>query len=542
MNNANYVVPNPVNEKVYGYDPGSNERLLLKEEIKRQSSLEVEVPLIIGGEEVKTGNLVKIVSPHDHKHVLGHCHMAGEKELKMATEAAMDFKKSWAELDWQQRASIFLKMAELITIKYRYILNAATMLNQSKNVFQAEIDSTCELADFLRFNSKYMEKIYSEQPESSAGVWNRLEYRALEGFILAITPFNFTAIAGNLVTAPAMMGNTVVWKPATTALLSGHYLTKLYKEAGLPDGVVNFVPTSGKLISENVIPNPNLAGVHFTGSTDVFKSIWQETAKNIDKYVSFPRIVGETGGKDFVFMHKSASANDVAVALVRGSYEYQGQKCSAASRAYIPASRWEEVKTLVGGYIDNIKTGDVKDFSNLCNAVIDEKSFDKTMQYLDDVKKSNEAEIVFGGNGDKSKGYFIEPTLIKAKSADYITMKEELFAPVLTVFVYDDDKLEETLALVDDCPYALTGAIFGNDRFEITKMANALVNSAGNFYINDKPTGAVVGQQPFGGSRGSGTNDKAGSYLNLIRWSSPRTIKETFVPAQAVDYPFMIED
>lgn len=540
MINSNIRVPNPVNEPVYEYSPGSPEREKIDAELKRQYEKTIEIPVIVGGREIFTGNTMEAVSPHEHGHVLANAHLAGEEEISQAIQAAMKAKEQWAALPWQQRVSIFLKMAELITTKYRYILNAATMLNQSKTIHQAEIDATCETADFLRYNAKFMQDIYSQQPESAPGTWNSMDYRPLEGFVLAISPFNFTSIAANLVAAPAMMGNTVLWKPSRTALVSGYYLMQLYKEAGLPDGVVNFLPSSGKVLSEVAVKHPQLGGIHFTGSTGVFSQLWKGVAENLENYVSYPRLVGETGGKDYIFMHKSADEDEVAAALVRGAFEYQGQKCSACSRAYIPQSHWDSVRNKLVGMMDEIKMGDVRDFRNFFNAVIDETSFDNTMEYIREAASSPDADIIAGGEGDKRGGYFIQPTLIQALKPDYVTMKEELFAPVLTIYVYPDDKMDETLDALDNTtPYALTGGIFARDRYVIDNLLKRLRNTAGNFYINDKPTGAVVGQQPFGGSRASGTNDKAGSMLNLLRWTSPRTIKENFVPSTDFRYAFM---
>jgi 1-pyrroline-5-carboxylate dehydrogenase len=540
MINNTIRTPDPVNEPVLDYAPGSPEREKLQKELDRQYNTKIEIPVIIGGKEVFTGNTIDVVCPHDHQKVLGVSHQAGEKEIAMAIESAIKAKEHWEALQWEHRAAIFLKMAELITTKYRYILNAATMLNQSKTPYQAEIDAACEFADFLRFNAKYLEEIYKTQPQSSPGVWNQLEYRPLEGFVIAISPFNFTSIAGNLVSAPASMGNTVIWKPSRTSLLSSYYLMELYKEAGLPDGVVNFIPCSGRVLSKIALKHPQLGGIHFTGSTDVFSTLWKGIAENLRTYNSYPRLVGETGGKDYIFMHNSADEQEVATALVRGAFEYQGQKCSACSRAYIPASKWAGVKEKTLAMVKQIKMGDPLDFKTFFNAVIDETAFDSTMKYIKDAKASSDAEIVCGGNGDKSKGYFIEPTIIQALRPDYITMKEELFAPVLSIFVYDDDKVDETVEIIDKTsPYALTGAIFARDRYMISHLLKKLRNTAGNFYINDKPTGAVVGQQPFGGSRASGTNDKAGSFLNLLRWTSPRTIKENFVPSTQYEYPYM---
>lgn len=545
MPNAIFQIPIPNNEPILPYDPESEERILLKAELDEQYNNKIEIPIIIGGKEITTGDKGFCVCPHEHSHILAEYHKAGEKEIKLAIEAAMNAKKGWEALSWNERAAIFLKASDLISIKYRFILNAATMLNQSKSPMQAEIDSACELADFFRFNAYYMQNIYEEQPlHNPQGIWNRMEYRPLEGFIFAVSPFNFTSIAGNLPAAPAMMGNTVIWKPASTSVLSGYYIMKLFQEAGLPDGVINFVPGSGKVVGDSVITNKNLAGIHFTGSNNVFNHMWKTIGNNLDKYKEYPRLVGETGGKDFIFVHSSAISIQTAVALVRGSFEYQGQKCSAVSRAYIPKSLWPEIEKYMKKMIDDIKThqtGDPRAFK-FFNAVIDESSFDNTMKYIEDAKGSSDADIIIGGTGDKSKGYFIEPTVIQAKTPDYVTMQVELFAPVLTIYVYDDDKYVETLEICDKTsPYALTGAIFATDRHAIAMANEKLKYAAGNFYINDKPTGAIVGQQPFGGSRASGTNDKAGFYTNLLRWVSPRTIKENFIPAEVYEYPFMEE-
>ena len=472
--------------------------------------------------------------------MLATFHEAGEAEVRLAIDAALAAKKAWEATPWEDRAAIFHKMASLISTKYRYILNAATMLGQSKSAFQAEIDSTCETADFFRYNAKFMEDIYRQQPISDPHVWNRVHYRALEGFVFAVTPFNFTAIGANLATAPVIMGNTVVWKPASTSVLSNYYLMQLFKEAGLPDGVINFIPGPGPLIGKVVLEDPSFAGLHFTGSTGVFNSMWKTISGNLERYRSYPRIVGETGGKDFVFMHASGDVNETAAAVVRAGFEYQGQKCSACSRVYVPASQWPALEARLKELLGQIHMGDVRDFRNFFNAVIDEKAFDNTMRYLELVKTSPEAEVLWGGHGDKSVGYFIEPTLIRTTNPKFVTMQEEIFAPVVTLFVYEDDRLEETLKVLDETsPYALTGAIFARDRYVINQLTAALANAAGNFYINDKPTGAVVGHQPFGGARASGTNDKAGSFLNLIRWTSPRTIKESFTPPTDISFPFL---
>ena len=481
-----------------------------------------------------------MLMPHNHQHQLGTYHKAGPEEVKMAIDAALKARKMWEDTPWDERVAITLRAAELVSKKYRYILNAATMLNQSKSVHQSEIDAACESADFLRFNPYYMNVIYGEQPLSTRDTLNQLEFRPLEGFVFAITPFNFTSISANLPTAPAVMGNTVVWKPASTAILSGYYLMQLFKEAGFPDGVINFIPGSGPKIGEQVLGNEHLAGVHFTGSTGVFRDIWKKIGNNIDNYRTYPRIVGETGGKDFIFAHSSANTKEVATAIVRGAFEYQGQKCSAASRSYIPKHMWPEIKDYIGEMLSEITQGDPRDFKHFMNAVIDENSFDKIMRYINRAKESPAAEIVFGGTGDKSVGYFIKPTIILAADPRYETMEEEIFGPVMTVFLYDEVEFEQTLHLCDQTsPYALTGAIFAHERAAIIKASQILTHAAGNFYINDKPTGAVVGNQPFGGGRASGTNDKAGSHINLHRWTNPRTIKENLCPPVDYKYPYM---
>jgi 1-pyrroline-5-carboxylate dehydrogenase len=540
MSNAIFSLPESHNEPILPYAPGSKERALLKAELERQYSQELDIPLIIGGREVRTGKTQLAVCPHDHQHVLARYHEAGEAEVHQAIAAAMAAKEDWEATPWEDRAAIFHKMASLISSKYRYILNAATMLNQSKSAFQAEIDSTCETADFFRFNAKFMEDIYKHQPISDPHVWNRVHYRALEGFVFAVTPFNFTAIGANLATAPAIMGNTVVWKPASTSILSNYYLMQLFKEAGLPDGVINFIPGRGSMIGKIALEDRDFAGLHFTGSTGVFNSMWKTIADNLGRYRCYPRIVGETGGKDFIFMHASGDAAEVSAAIVRAGFEYQGQKCSACSRVYIPATRWAEVKGQVLALLAEVKMGDPRDFRNFFNAVIDEAAFDNTMKYIELARNAKDAQIIAGGKGDKSKGYFIEPTVILTTDPKFVTMEEEIFAPVVTIYVYDDAKLDETLKILDETsPYALTGAIFAKDRYVINHLTQVLANSAGNFYINDKPTGAVVGHQPFGGARSSGTNDKAGSFLNLIRWTSPRTIKESFTPPVDIKFPFL---
>ena len=533
-------VPKAYNEPVLSYKPGSPERAELKAMLKQLKSEEVEIPMIIGGKPVTTGDKVAIHPPHELKHTLGYYHKGDASHVTMAIEAALEARKTWHNMPWEQRAAIFLRVADLISGPYRAKINAATMLAQSKTVFQAEIDAACELADFFRFNVQYMTEIYSQQPDSSKGVWNRLEYRPLEGFVYALTPFNFTSIAGNLPGAPALMGNVVVWKCSNTQVYSAKVIMDIFMEAGLPDGVINLVFVSGPVAGKTVMEHPDFAGFHFTGSTGVFQHIWKTIGSNISRYKSYPRIVGETGGKDFVMVHDSANVDQVVTALVRGAFEFQGQKCSAASRAYIPDTMWDELKEKLIVQVKTIKMGNPEDFTNFMTAVIDEASFDKLSMFIDNAKKDADAEIIVGGGYDKSEGYFIEPTVIQALDPHYVTMEEELFGPVLTIYVYEADKYEETLELLDSTsPYGLTGAVFAKDRYAVDLAVKKLVNAAGNFYINDKPTGAVVGQQPFGGARASGTNDKAGSSLNLIRWVSPRTIKETFVPPTDYRYPFM---
>ena len=543
MNNAIYNFREPKNEPVLSYKPGSQERIMLEEELKIQKNQVIDIPLIIGGKEIRTGRTGKVVMPSDHNHVLATYHMATEKEVTLAINAALDAKCEWMTLSWMERAAVMAKAAELLSKKYRYQINAATMLGQGKNVLQAEIDSACEVIDYLRFNIHFASLIYQEQPISESENINRLEYRPLEGFIFTVTPFNFTAIASNLNTSVALMGNTTVWKPATTSLLSNYYLMKVFQEAGLPDGVINFVPGSGSLISSIVLKHRDLAGIHFTGSNSTFNSLWKQVSDNLQNYKSYPKLVGETGGKDFIFAHASASTLELATAIVRGSFEYQGQKCSAASRAYIPESIWPETKKHIMRMTSEIRIGDESDFRNYVNAVIDESSFDKIMSYINKAKSAGDAQIITGGKGDKSKGYFIEPTVIETKDPHFFTMEEEIFGPVMSIYVYKDDKFDDALTLCDETsPYGLTGAIFSNDKYAMIKACRALRYAAGNFYINDKPTGAMVGQQPFGGARASGTNDKAGSHLNLLRWVSPRTIKETLIPATDYKYPFMEQD
>jgi len=540
MKDAVFTFPQPANEPVKTYLKGSPEREALEAELKRQSALEIEIPLIIGGKEVRTGNMGKVVMPHDHKHVLATYHKAGPAEVQMAIDAAMKAHKEWSETDWTIRAAILIKAAELISTKYRALMNAATMLGQSKNFYQAEIDSTCELIDFLRYNAAYASELYAFQPKSVKGQINSVEYRALEGFVFAVTPFNFTSIASNLNMSPVMMGNVTLWKPSSTAILSNYYLMQIYKEAGLPDGVINFLPGQGSVIGKEVFASKYLAGVHFTGSSATFNNLWKQVASNLENYISYPRLVGETGGKDFIFVHPSAVAADVATAAFCGSFEFQGQKCSAASRMYIPKSLWPETLAGMKAFAKEAKMGDVCDPDNFINAVIDETSFDNIAANIEYARNSKDAEIVIGGKCDKSKGYFVEPTVIVTTDPHFKTMEEEIFGPVLTVYVYDDADVDKAVDLCDTTsPYGLTGAVFGQDRMAVQSVADRLRYAAGNFYINDKPTGAVVGLQPFGGSRASGTNDKAGGQFNLIRWVIPRAIKETLVPARGFKYPYM---
>jgi 1-pyrroline-5-carboxylate dehydrogenase len=533
-------VPLPINEQVRSYAPGTPERTALKAKLTELASQEVEIPLLIGGKEVRTGKTAKNVMPHKHGHTLATCHWAGPHEIESAIRAAKEARKEWASWRWEERATVLLRAAELLATTWRDTLNAATMLCQSKTPHQAEIDAACELIDFYRFNVQFAERLYQEQPLSAAGMWNRVEYRELEGFVYAITPFNFTSIAGNLPTSPALMGNTVIWKPGRTTIYTGYYIAKLLEAAGMPPGVINFVPGDSGQITEMVLSNPEFAGVHFTGSTAVFQSFWRTIGENVHKYRSYPRIVGETGGKDFIVAHASADVDALITAIVRGAFEYQGQKCSAASRAYIPDSMWNVMKDRLLSEVHAIPMGDVSDFRNFMGAVIDEKAFKKITSYIDDARNSPDAEILVGGESDSSEGYFIRPTIIQAKRPDYRSMSEEIFGPVLTVYVYPESRWAETLDLVDSTShYALTGALFANDRRAISQAHVALRQAAGNFYVNDKPTGAVVGQQPFGGARGSGTNDKAGSGLNLVRWVSARTVKELFVPPTDYRYPYM---
>jgi len=540
MSNGIFNVPVAANEPIYDYAPGTPEREALLASYKAQFNAQVDVPMYIGGEEVRTGNTGNLTPPHDHQHVIGTFHKGDASHVEAAIEAALAAKDRWSNMPWEHRASIFLKAAELISGKYRYKINAATMLAQGKNCFQSEIDSVCELADFLRFNVEYMTQIYSEQPESSPGVWNRMEYRPLEGFVFALTPFNFTAIAGNLPSSAALMGNTVVWKPANSQIYSANVVMEIFREAGLPDGVINLVYVSGPVAGDVIFEHKDFAGIHFTGSTGVFQNLWKTIGNNIHKYRSYPRIVGETGGKDFVVAHPSAKSKEVSTALSRGAFEFQGQKCSAASRAYIPQSMWPAVKEELLADLATFKMGTPEDMGNFIGAVIDEKAFDKIASYIEYVKEQSDAEIIAGGGYDKSKGYFIEPTVVVTTNPKFRTMVEEIFGPVLTIYVYADADWDSMLDLVDSTSeYALTGSIFSGDRYMAIEATNRLDNAAGNFYINDKPTGAVVGQQPFGGARGSGTNDKAGSYLNLLRWVNARTIKETLVPPTDYRYPFL---
>lgn len=540
MNNAIFSFPLPANEPVKSYLKGSPERVALEAELKRQSDTVIDIPLIIGGKEVRTGNIGKVVMPHDHQHVLATYHKAGEKEVKMAIEAAKEAHKEWSNIDWTVRASIMLKIADLLAGKYRAVVNAACMLGQSKNIFQAEIDSACETIDFFRYNVSFACKIYSSQPKSAPGQINSVEYRPLEGFVMAVTPFNFTSIASNLNMSPVLMGNTTIWKVSTTSILSNYYLMKIYEEAGLPAGVVNFLCGSGAVIGKCAIESPDLAGIHFTGSSATFNSLWKQVGENIGHYKSYPRLVGETGGKDFIFVHPSAKANEVANAAFCGSFEFQGQKCSAASRMYIPASLWGEVLEGMKKRAAEVKMGDVCDPENYINAVIDEASFDNIASHIEFAKKAKDAKIVLGGKCDKSKGYFVEPTVIETSNPHYKSLEEEIFGPVLTVYVYEDKDVDEAVKLCDTTsPYGLTGAVFGQDRMAVQKIADSLRYAAGNFYINDKPTGAVVGLQPFGGSRASGTNDKAGGEFNLIRWTIPRAIKETLISPTDFRYTYM---
>lgn len=538
-----FNVPTPVNEPVKEYRPNSPERIALKAALQDFRAIETDVPMYIDGREVRTEHKLRIAPPHDHKHTLGYFYEGDAQHVTQAIEAALSAKAAWSALPWEHRAGIFLKAAELLAGPYRARINAATMLGQSKNAYQAEIDSACELIDFLRFNVQYAADIYRQQPNSSSGVWNQLEYRPLEGFVFALTPFNFTAIAGNLPTSAALMGNVVVWKPAYTQVLSAKVIMEVLQEAGLPDGVINLIYVDGPVAGEVIFNHPDFAGIHFTGSTGVFQEIWKTIGVNIHKYKTYPRIVGETGGKDFVLVHESADADEVATGLVRGAFEYQGQKCSAASRAYIPSTLWPAIETRMKQFLSQMKMGVTEDFTNFVNAVIDERAFKKIAAYIDDAKKSDQVKVIAGGNYDGSTGYFIEPTVLLVSDPKYRTMCEEIFGPVLSIYVYEPSDFDDVIKLVDtSSPYALTGSIFSKDRYIVNYVSEALKNAAGNFYINDKPTGAVVGQQPFGGARASGTNDKAGSALNLYRWVSARTIKETFVSPKQIDYPFLQAD
>jgi len=536
-------VPLPLNEPVKGYAPGSPERAELKAALKVMAGEQIEIPLIIGGREVRTGNTQTAVIPHDHGHVLATYHLAGEAEVRQAVKAALEAQREWAAWPWEDRLAVFLRAADLLATSWRPVMNAATMLGQSKTSHQAEIDAACEMIDFFRFNAAFAQRLYAEQPISPPGQWNRLDHRPLEGFVYAVTPFNFTSIAGNLPTAPAMLGNVVVWKPAATAMYSGWYIMRLLMEAGLPPGVINFVPGDPLATSGVLLNDPNLAGLHFTGSTTVFQSIWKTVGENIASYRGYPRLVGETGGKDFILAHASADPAALATAIVRGGYEYQGQKCSAASRIYVPESLWPGVKELTLGMMSQIRMGDPADFRNFMGAVIDRKAFDKITGYIKHAQAADDVEVIAGGGFDDSKGYFIEPTLVQVQNSAYQLMCEEVFGPVVSLYVYPDNQWGETLKIIDrTTPYALTGGVFSNDRAALVEADRALRFAAGNYYINDKPTGAVVGQQPFGGARASGTNDKAGSILNMMRWISPRAIKETFAPPRGYEYPFMTEE
>jgi len=537
---GNFRVPIPTNEPVWSYAPGSPEKELLVKAIAELKKTKIDIPMVIGGKEIRVGNPIKITSPHNHALELGQYYQGGKNEIQMAVDAAMKAKKEWAEYPWEERAAIFLKAADLIAGPYRYQMNAAAMLAHSKNVYQAEIDAVCELVDFFRYNVYYAQVIYDVQPDNARGIWDRMDYRPLEGFIFAVTPFNFISIGGNLPTAPAIMGNTILWKPASSVVYTAHLIMNILKQAGLPDGVINLVTARGADIGDIVLKNEHLAGIHFTGSTPVFQGMWRTVGENIAKYKTYPRIVGETGGKDFIFAHNSADIDELATAITRGAFEYQGQKCSAASRAYIPKSLWPRLKERLLSDLEQVKMGDVEDFSNFVNAIIDKGAYDTIVEYIDYAKKSNEAEIIWGGKYDGTIGYFIEPTVVVTTNPHFRLMEEEIFGPVMTIFVYDDNDFAKTLELCDKTsPYALTGAVFAKDRNAVIQVSRALRNAAGNFYINDKPTGAVVGQQPFGGSRASGTNDKAGSLLNIIRWTSPRAIKENFIPPKSFKYPFM---
>ena len=542
MSKGVFNVPIASNEPVKSYKPGSKEREELLHTYNKMNNSKIDVPLYIGGQKITTDNKKNITPPHDHQHILGQYSLGEKKHVQMAIDSALEAKSKWSNLPWNHRVAIFLKAAELLAGPYRAKINAATMIAQSKNIYQAEIDAACELIDFFKYNAEYVTNLYSEQPESSEGIWNRLEHRPLEGFVFAITPFNFTSICANLCAAPALMGNVVIWKPAEAQVYSAKIIMELFKEAGLPDGVINMVTASGPLVGEVVFNHKDFAGLHFTGSTNVFRQLWKKIGNNIEKYRSYPRIVGETGGKDFIIAHKSANPSEVATGISRGAFEYQGQKCSAASRAYIPSNIWKEVKKQITSDIKSFKMGSPEDPSNFINAVISERSFNKISSYIDYIKEQKDAEIIIGGGYDKTKGYFIDPTVVVTTNPKFRTMCEEVFGPLITIYVYDEKNWIETLKLVDETSeYALTGAVFSVNRYAIDEATKILENAAGNFYINDKPTGAVVGQQPFGGGRGSGTNDKAGSILNLLRWVSPRTIKETFNPAKNYRYPFLEE-
>jgi len=540
--NVSPKIPTPVNEPVLGYAPGSPERVELKRTLKDMSSRQLEIPLVIGGKEVRTGRTVDVVMPHCHRHVLAKAHQAGPAEVEAAIAAAREAWHDWSGWAFERRAAVFLKAADLLATRYRALVNGATMLGQSKTAHQAEIDAACELIDFFRFNVQYAERIYAEQPLSVPGVWNYLDYRPLEGFVYAITPFNFTSIGGNLPTAPAIMGNTVVWKPAGTAALSNYFIMRLLAEAGLPPGVINFVPGPSVQVSERLLADRAFAGIHFTGSTEVFQTLWKQASANLTSYATYPRLVGETGGKDFILAHASADADVLATGMLRGAFEYQGQKCSAASRAYVPDTLWPAVRERLLAMLAEVKVGDPADFRNFMGAVIDRKAFDKIRGHIDAAKRASGVKVLYGGGADDTDGYFIEPTVLEVQDPAYRTMCEEIFGPVLTVHAYPATHWVETLRLVDQTsPYALTGAVFAQDRGAVAQAQEALRYAAGNFYVNDKPTGAVVGQQPFGGARASGTNDKAGSLLNLVRWASPRAVKENFIPPRSFGYPFMAE-
>ncbi len=543
MSNAHFNIEEPTNESYNSFEPGSPERVILKEKLEELKSEVIEIPAIIGGKEVKSGNTADITMPHNHSHKLATVHQCGEEEINMAIEAALEAQKEWAKMPWEERSAIFQKAADLITGPWRTTMNASTMLGQSKTPHQSEIEAVGELADFLRFNPWYLTQIMREQPHSPDGMWNRVEYRPLEGFVFAVTPFNFTAIGGNLPTAPAMCGNVVLWKPSSDSIYSNYFFMKVLKEAGMPDGVINFVPGRGRNVGDPVLASPHFSGLHFTGSVNTFNNIWKTIGNNIDRYRTYPRIVGETGGKDFIFAHESADVDAMAVAALRAAYEYQGQKCSAASRMYVPESIWDDFREKFLTEVDKIKVGDVEDFSTFMGAVISRKAFDDITGYIDYAQEAEDAEIIAGGGYDDSEGYFIDPTVILTSNPKFKTMEEEIFGPVLTIYVYEDEDFEETLDLCDETsPYALTGAIFAKDRYALKKMSDRLRQTAGNFYINDKPTAAIVNQQPFGGARKSGTNDKAGSKINLLRWLSMRSIKETRVPPKDWTYPYMGEE